>query len=255
MPGQGLPAAAQGIVRRIPLIDRLVNGAADISLDPQGGMKNLPVLAGSQAAAYERSFYTGVFDVTRNTGVNLTVATGTTYATTQALLIVANTAPAGSNAPDVIMDSLVIKQTAVNTGGTFWYWYHAIDRGNRGPAAGTGVATLLNMQNSEGYSPPGVQVYAGVVTAAAVTSDVRDVGFNVVQNGVGVANAMFILKYGRLENPVSGTFTIPTTGVAITTYDAPPIVIPPGSSYILNEFQTARSATATGEVAVSIIVR
>lgn len=255
MPGQGLPAAAQGIVRRIPLVDRLINGAADVSLDPQGGIKALPVLGGTQGAAYERSYYTGVFDVTRNTGVTLTVATGTSYATTQALLVVANTAPAGSNAPDIIMDTLAIKQTAVNTGGTFWYVYHAIDRGNRGPAAGTGVATLLNMQNSEGYSPAGVQVYAGVVTTAAVTTDVRDLGFGVIQNGIGVANSLYIIKYGRLENPPSGTFTIPTTGVAISTYDAPAIVIPPGFSYVLNEFQTSRSGAATGEIAVSLICR
>ncbi len=253
----GLPTAIQGISRRVALMDRLVSTSpADVTLSPQGDIKTLNVLGGLRAAAVERAYYIGTSIGTRNTGTTITSATGTAYSTTNALLVVANT-NSGANAPDVFMDSLSVKVDTIAGGSpTFWYWYHAIDRGNRAPLAGTGLATLINMQNCDGAAPNGVQVYGGLITAAAVTSDVRDIGFNILNNGASIAGAIYILKYGRVEGPASTTYTIPTTAVAQSTFDAPTICIPPGYCYVMSESWVGRTTTGlVGEMAVGLIVR
>ena len=206
--------------------------------------------AGLQAAAAEGSYTSFVQTGTRGTGVNLTVATGTSYATTQAMLLVANTNPAGG--PDVVLDYFKILIDTAITGGTFWHVYHAMDFGNR-YASGGALMPALAINGASG-GPPGVLAYSGVVTAAAATNQVRDVGHNIILNGIGVANMELVIKFGSLD-PGQATFTTPTTAVAQTVLYAPPIVIPPGWCYVMNEFQTARSATGVGEFFLGAIVR
>lgn len=244
------PIASQGIVRQrvqnAPILPD--NQPADVRLGARGDPFLLSPLNGLQAAGAERSYYTFTQEGTRGTGVNLTVATGTSYANTQALMVVYNNNPVGG--PDIILDYLTIKIDTVITGGTAWHLYHAMDQVNRyasGPALMTGY-------NCDGSQPPGVFAYTGVVTAAAPVN-AHDVGWNIIANGVLVANAFVTVKFGRLENPPAGTFTIPTTAVAQSTFDAPPVVIPPGWSYVLNEFQAGRSGTGVGEFFLGAIVR
>ncbi len=253
----GLPTAIQGIARRVALMDRFGSTSPnDVTLSPQGDVKTLAPLGGLRAAAAERAYYTGTNIGVRNTGTTITSATGTAYSSTNALLVVANN-NSGPNAPDVLMDSLSIKVNTIAGGApTFWYFYHAIDRGNRAPLAGAGLATAINLQNCDGGAPNGVQVYGGLIAAQAATSDVRDIGFNIMNNGASIANAIYILKYGRTDGQISATYTIPTTAVAQSTFDAPTICIPPGYCYVMSESWVGRTTTGlVGEMAVGLIVR
>lgn len=248
----GLLTQAQGVVNRVVAAASSLteNSGQVLRTDRRGELYGLPLLNGLQAAAQEGSYFAFTQEGVRNTGVNLTAGTGTTYLATQALLLVANTNQLGG--PDIILDYLTIKIDAVITGGTAWHLYHAMDTGNRyssGGALMTGYAV-----NGGGGNPSGVLAYTGVLTATAATGSVRDVGYNLLLNGVGVAQMILTLKFGAQDaNP--GTFTTPTTGVAQTVIPAPPIVIQPGWSYVLNEFQTARSATGVGEFFMGAYVR
>ena len=250
----GLPGAAQGSVRTkaIQGVPILPDGAAaDLHLGSRGEQFNINIFNGLQTAAVERSYYTGVLEAGgRGTGAAITPVTGTTYLATQALFVVQNTNPVGG--PDVILDYAKILIDTVPGGGTFWYIYHAVDNINRYSTGGTAV----QLQNADGALAPGVLLYAGNVTATAASGNVRDAGFNLILNGVGVANSSYCIKYGGLDLGAAGTFTTPTTGVAQSTFAAPAIVIPPQSSYVCNEFQTSRATSATiGEMFFGVIVR
>lgn len=205
---------------------------------------------GLQAAGVEGSYTSWAQTGTRGTGVNLSNGTGTTYSALQAALIVANTNPDGG--PDVVLDYFKILIDAVITAGTFWHVYHAMDFGNRYSSGGALMPALAI--NGKSGGPPGILAYSGVVVATAATNNVRDVGHNLLLNGVGVANMELVIKFGSLD-PGQATFTTPTTGVAQTVVYAPPIVIPPGWCYVMNEFQTARTATGVGEFFLGAIVR
>lgn len=251
-----IPAAAQGIVRSklLPGVPSFTdNTPQDERLGSHGERYGLSLFNGLQAAAVERSYYTATFqpsDSTRASGVAITPVTGTSYAATQALLIVENTNPAGG--PDVIMDTLTIKIDTVPGAGTFWYVYPAVDGIMRYSTGGLKMIPY----NCDGNTAQGVLIYGGNPTALAAGGNCRDIGTGLITNGVSVANAALILKFGRLEGQGSGTFTTPTTGVAQSTFDFPPVVIPPGSSFVLNEFQTSRGTSATiGELFVGLIVR
>ena len=115
------------------------------------------------------------------------------------------------NAPDVILDYLQVKIDAVITAGTFWHVYHALDFGNRYSSGGA----LMTTYNCDGGQAPGVLAYSGVVVATAATTQARDLGWNIIANGVGVAFAQYTIKFGRLENPPQGTFTTLSTGTRI----------------------------------------
>ena len=245
----GMPVAIQGVVRKLRGVVNTNPPAPDLRISPYGDQYVMPVLAPLQASALERSYYVGQQIGTRNTGITLTVATGVTYLSTQALVLVFNGNPVGG--PDVILDFVQIKQDAVSTASTFWHIYHALDDGNRYSSGGA----EMQMMDADWVKAPGVVAYSGVVVTSAVTGSVRDVGYNLIQNGVGVAQSIYTVRFGRQEGAPAGTFTTPTTGVAQSTFDAPPIVIPPQKSYVMNEFQTARTAAATGEIIMGLHVR
>lgn len=239
------------VARTVALAPRNADGAQNAAVR-QNHLAELGVvgnLSPDQAAAVEDSYFTWVNAGTRNTGVTLTVATGVTYAATQALCVVANNNPAGG--PDVILRSLRIKIDAVITAGTFWYLYHAMDSGNRYSSGGT----LMTGYNAAGGQPSGILAYTGVVTAAVATGSVRDIGENLILNGVGVAFAEIVIMFGGAERGLSGVFTTPTTAVAQSMVYAPPVVVHPGQSYVMNEFQTARTAAGSGEFFLEGIVR
>ncbi len=247
-----LPIASQGLVAsKIPVASILTDGSAgSVRLSSRLDPFVLSPLNGIQEPAVERTYYTAVMGA-RVTGVSLTLATGNSYATTQALMVVYNSNPVGG--PDIIMDYVTIKiDTVQAAGGTFWWLYHAVDPVNRYASGGAQMPGY----NCDGAQPPGVLAYSGLVTATTAGPSARDVGVNFIQNGIGVANMLTTLRYGRLENPPAGTFTIPTTAVAQSAFDVPPVVIPPGSSYVMNEFQVGRATTAAvGEIFMGFIVR
>lgn len=210
----------------------------------------IPLLTPNQAAAAEDSYYTFAVTGTRGTGAAIGNATGVTYLATQALLIVANLNPAGG--PDIILDELVIKVDSVGTAGTFWHIYHALDSGNRYSSAGTALAPI----NAAGNAPTGVTgAMGGSPVATSATAAARDLGHNLILNGVGVAFQQIRIKFGATENGNGGLFVVPGTNIANSTVYAPPVVIHPGFSYVMNEFQTARTAAVVGELFLGMIVR
>ena len=242
----------QGIVqRRAVTPPQGVDGAfGSPRLTGQLDLKTQNLLTPLQSLAVEDSYYTYASQGTRDTGLAIGATAGATYSTTNAALVIVNTNPAGGM--DVILDYIRIKCDTIAGGTpTFWQIYHAIDAGNR-YSSGTGRITGFNAAGSDA---PGVALYSGTIVTTAVTDRVRDVGQNLLNNGASVAQAQWLIKFGH-PGPQASTFTTPTTAVAQSVYDAPPIVIHPGFSYVMNEYWTGRTTTALiAETLVGLSVR
>lgn len=216
----------------------------------RGEQIGIGLLTPNQAAALEDSYYTQGVVGTRGTGAAIGNATGVTYLATQALIVVANLNPVGG--PDIIMDYLDLNVDSVGTAGTFWHLYHAMDVGNRYGSAGT----VLTPRNMSGSVAPGVTgAMGGSPVATTATSEVRDIGHNLILNGVGVAFQNLRIKFGATEMSNGGLFVVPGTNVVNACVYAPPVVIHPGFSYVCNEYQTARTAAVVGELFLGLIVR
>lgn len=235
------------IADRIGSVARLVDGGNSRSYPRLNALQeqvSSNVFNGTQQGGVEGSYYTFANEGTRNTGVTLTAATGASYSATQAILVIYNSNPAGG--PCFILDFFQIAYDAVNTAGVGGYFYFAMDAGNRYASGGT---TGMTGFNSYGQTPSGITVSTGAITATAATAAARDLGKLVYINGVGAATPTILLttKFGCQEMP-TGSQAIPATTAQNVTYFCPaPVVVTPGNSFVINEFQTSRNAAGTGE--------
>ncbi len=207
------------------------------------------VFNGLQQAAVEGSFFTWAAEGTRNTGINIGQVVGT-YANTAAVLVIVNRNPVGG--PTLYLDSAKIAYDAVNTNGVAGFIYHGIENAERYSSGGT----VANGYNAYGQNPPGIYVYCGAVTCTAPGGSARDIDKTVYINGVGPGTPIMNLRmvYSCQEKPTA-SITLPATAGVDATYYVNPVVLPPGSSYVANEFQTSRTVVGTGEFFVSGILR
>jgi hypothetical protein len=195
---------------------------------------------------------------TPGTGVTGTSATGTSYSATNALAIIYNsdTQPSYGAGRRIFLDTITLIVTAAGTASTSCHVAHQIDVGNR-YASGTnilGTPVNLNMDAS-GVGSVG-RVYGGVLTASAASTAVRFIGRNVLKIASAPAwlvSDMVTIKFGAQDcggyGQVAGT-----TAAAFTVY-APPVVIGPNQSYILNEWAPSRSGAQSFEMIITYFER
>lgn len=203
-----------------------------------------------QQAAVEDAYFTFANTGTRGTGVNMTIAAGTTYASTQALAVIDNL-EAVVGGRDIVLDYIVIKQDAVDTAGTAGFIYPTLDDGARYSSGGT----AMTGKNASNVSNPAGNFYTGAITATSATSGARDLMGVKYSAGVGVADLWMCFKFGGLDPGMLGGNAVPATTAGYFTWYLPPVVIRPGKSFVLNEYKTSRNATGTGEFFLGAIIR
>lgn len=207
---------------------------------------------GQGALAAEGSYYVAQ-TATPGTGITLSVATGVTFADTQALLGINNldTANGGGGSAgqgrSIYLDFIAWVVTTVATAQTSHHIAHRRDSVLSRSSSGT----LLVPKNVNGLygGTPVAEVRTGNPTVAAATTAVANLGRNVVRSQIYVVQDMVIVKFGSQDMSAGGVGVGSTTATVITLF-APQIVIGPGQSYVLNEWAPARSAALSGEVIV-----
>jgi hypothetical protein len=212
---------------------------------------------GMQGLSAEGSMFVTT-SATPGTGATSTAATGTTYSATQALLVLYNsdTQPSYGAGRRVFLDTITLICTAAGTASTICHVAHQVDVGNR-YASGTnllGTPVNLNMDASGVGSV--CRPYGGVITASAASTAMRFVGRNVLKVAAApawVAGDMVTIKFGAQD--CGGYGNISGTAAAAFTVYAPPIVIGPNQSYILNEWSTSRTAAQSFEFIVTYFER
>jgi hypothetical protein len=239
--------AESGTVNRIlSTAPRKADGIDNFSRFDRTGERYYHKPLDQRGSAYEGSGVALTAAGTIDTGINMSVATGTTFAATQAMFYLYN----GDANRDIILDWFKLYQITADTGGVLQRVIHKIDKGNRYSSGGTAMSQA--QVNGNGAFPSNLVAVAGAVVLTAEVN-AQLIGSNIIANGVGAKGVEINIKYGTQE--AASNATIPTTSVVSFTTNAPAIVIPPGYCYVMNEFKTGRSATGTGEFYAGIIVR
>lgn len=212
---------------------------------------------GMQALAMEGSYYVAA-TATPGTGIVLSVATGTSFSDTQALVCINNTDTAGTNGRTIHLDFIKVIVTTAPTSASSWSAAHRIDtatRGSNGTQLGA-VSTSPRPTNTLYATSAAAQVFALGASAVSVaaSTNVRNVGRNTLRGQIPVALDDIVIKFGSAEMAAGGVSISQSTVGGITIY-APPVAIAPGHSYVLNEWATARSAALSGEMVVGWVER
>lgn len=207
--------------------------------------------------AIEGSLYT-VQNATPWTGVVLTPATQTTYSQTAGIFSVYNqdTQPSlGGTGRDLIPLWLKFIITAAGTAGTYDHYAGILDKqvlGSGGTVAPTGVNQNPNYPQNDTC---GV-FQVGVVTLATATSQARYTGQ--IPGRQAAAPAFVVgdeitFVFGGIER-VEAQANIATTAANIV-YHLPAVVVPPGWSWALIEFMTARTGAQSALFEFGYVVR
>lgn len=242
----------------ISTISKLADGSA---LPPRMGNRGeqfvYSMFADMKALAMEGSYYVAA-TATPGTGITLSVATGTTFSDTQALLVLNNNDSVGTTGRNIYLDFVRIIVTTAPTSASSWSCAYRLDQATRGTngtqLGATGVYPKPTNMNV-GTSPAGA-AYAlgGSAVSVAASSNVRNVGRNTLRGQIPVVLDDITIKFGSADQSAGGVGISQTTVGGITVF-APPILIGPGQSFVLNEWAAARSAALSGELIVGWIER
>jgi hypothetical protein len=195
---------------------------------------------------------------TPGTGITLSSATGTTYAATQGIFGVNNldTTPSLNGAGlDIIPLWLKLIITAAGTAGTDDHFAGVLDKGAR---VSGGSAQLTGKNVNPSFSPNDdiAAIFAGAPTIAAATNEARIIGRAEGRKAAApgyVAGDVITFLFGTVEQVQAQAIT-PTTAIGLVL-PMPAVIIPPGWSWALLEWMTARSAAQSAEIEFGYVRR
>lgn len=190
---------------------------------------------------------------TPGTGITLTSATGTAYSATQGIFAVNNLDASGGK--DIIPLWLKLIITAAGTAGTDDHFASVLDQGVRA-SGGTATLTGKNVNPNYPSNDSIASIIAGVPTLAAATAQARILGRAEGRKAAApayIAGDVVTFLFGGVEQVQAQAIT-PTTDIGLVL-PLPPVVIPPGWSWALLEWMTARSAAQSAEVEFGYVLR
>ena len=231
------------------------SGGVPVRLSARGEQFSINMWNGLEALAQEGSLYCAQ-TATPGTGIALSVTTGTTFSDTQALICMNNTDTVvayGGTGKSVYPLLVTIICTTLPTSGTTHHIQGRLDtqpRGTAGTLLGANGTTPRPMNSGMGTSAVG-QVFALGASAVAVgaSANVRNVGRGIIRAAQWLVGDQVNIVYGARESAAGGV-GIATNAVSEITVFQPQVVIAPGHSYVLNEWETARAAAISGELFV-----
>lgn len=226
-----------------------------LRLGSRGEQLTMNVWNGMEGLAMEGSLWCAQ-TATPGTGITLTVATGTTFSDTQALICINNTDTAlsvGGTGKSIYPLLVNVICTTLPTGGAAHHVAHRLDTQTRG-TAGTqlgAVGTAPKALNSGVGGNSIAQVFALGASAVSVaaSSSVRNCGRNIIRAAQWLAGDDVRIVYGGREMAAGGV-GIGTNAVSAISVFAPQIEIAPGHSYVMNEWEVSRSGALSGELFV-----
>ncbi len=247
---------AQALLSQAPIPDNSQSGVG-LRSGSRGEQFVYNVWNGMQALAMEGSYWIAA-TATPGTGIVLSVATGTSFSDTQAMICVNNTDSVGPNAKTIYLDFITFIVTTAPTNQTIGFLAHRIDSALRGTAGtllgATGTAARPSNMNYAGSSVGQAFALGGSAVSVAATSNVRNVGRNIYRGQIPVVGDHITVKFGSAEMAAGGVNVAASTASGITIF-APAIAIGPQQSYVMNEWATARSAALSGELVMGWVER
>lgn len=161
--------------------------------------------------------------VTPTPGTGIVSGNPTTLVATTPMLVLYN-----GGSLTVYLAYLRLLSTVVGGGAATKNFTHQVDTGNRYASGGTAL-TIKNV-NATNTGTSSVQAYTGAITAGAASGSVR----NLQSDFFRVAAADVV---GDIYEWTFGGASIPSSQITTATHfvhAAPPVVLAPSASYILN---------------------
>lgn len=202
------------------------------SIIASGGFLESPRYGRASAGQYYRAT-----NPTFGTGIAAGIVTG--YVATTPLLIIQN--PAASPVK-IYLDYIKLMNTVAGATSTQAHMGVVLDTILRYTSGGTQLAG--NNVNTGAPNNSQAQIYIGALVAAAASANVRLLGRDIIKTQAApcwvVGDEVFI-KAENNDTPAGAT-----NGAATAIYPAPcgPIIIAPGHSFVLHQWNIANATTA-----------
>jgi hypothetical protein len=110
----------------------------------------------------------------------------------------------------------------------------------------------VNNSNQNSSNSSNVLVYKGAITASAASASRRILGHTIFRWGtIGIVGDVYELCFGQMPVP---TIT-PTATVATFSKGFAPVVIGPGQSFCLTQWEASQSTAPTHSLEMGFVVR
>lgn len=202
------------------------------------------MLAGSggflETGRYPRAAAGQYFRATNPTfGTGIAAGVVTSFVATSPLLTIVNGAAAGG--VSLYLDYIKLMNTAAGASSTQAHMGIVLDLTNRYSSGGTALTGAS--VNTGSSSTPSASIHFGAVTAAAASGNVRLLGRDIIKTQAApcwVAGDEVFIKCENTDTPAGAT-----SGAATAIYPAPcgPIIIAPGHSFLLYQWNIANATT------------
>ncbi len=207
-----------------------------MSLGSPSALSTLNITGRDTPIADSANYYMAV---TPTPGTGIVTGNPTTLVSTTPALVVFN-----GGLLNVYLLWLRISSTVVGGGAATKNFTHSVDQGNRFSSGGT--ALTINNTNMLANAKSSVQATWGAITATTATANERKLGNDWFRVALAdVVGDVYEFQYGAPSGNAVGSS--PAT-VANFVHSAPPVVLQPQSSYILNIWSGTFSAGITMEV-------
>jgi hypothetical protein len=243
-------ALIRSVVQRTLLAPNPDNANNDVALrlGLYGEPYTQPLVRKAHNLADEGSYYT-----TNNAQTGIVPTYATSFAATTPLILIYN-----GGTQRVYLDYIalvpIVAEVVTTTIG-YLAIQCALDATNRYTSGGTNLTANIINVNGAVSGTPGVSAYCGAITATAATAAVRNIiGMRIIRPGAlstaaNVVGDMHLLNFGSVEGAVG---SIVPTNANIMPQALPPVVIPPGWSFLLNLWVGVSAAPSAGTWAPEI---
>ena len=226
------------------------------------GEQVMSIITSKQHQANDEGAYFTTRTPTVGTGL-ATTAAPTTYANTNAFLIVTNGNPPGGK--NIWLDYISLGVTAAGTNGTALQVVTALDTiaryssGATGAGYGTNIAAILQGPQSNNSNVPfggsSALVYCGPLVAVSPGPNAKILSNPWLRRQIPVVNDRYLINFAQSDAPTAGS-----SGVAqATALDAfvphSPVCVGPGGSFLLTLVLPGQSVASSYEVEVGHIER
>jgi hypothetical protein len=191
-----------------------------------------------QAAVESGAYYT----VNNNRTGIANNAVDSTFLATNPFVAIVNTDTVGGKS--IYLDFLTLAATAAGTGGTAVLSQVLLDNTNRYTSGGTDLSSKIVNPNGNSANRSIAQVVAGDITAPAATANVRSItGLRYLKGAIPVIGDEYTIKFGGVDAPMG----VQISTITKSQINAPKLIIPPGSTALVNVWLLSQSAASSFE--------
>lgn len=196
-----------------------------------------PLFVTSHELANEGSFWVGK-NATAGTGLATAAAPTAVDHTKPWALIKGPTTPGKA----FFVDYTRLVATAAGTGGTSLRAFWHIDDTKADPSGGAQL-TLNNIRQDIPNNLVETKIFAGALTAAAASGNVRELVAPLLKSSIPAANDIYLMKFGGSDMGLGASATL-------VYYGGPPLIVPYNKIATLQLILPSQSAASSYEIEI-----